>query len=807
MSSEENAMLKRSETNQGLTKEDVEKRFQKYGKNVVSEARPRTVLFLLRKFWGIVPWMLEIAIIIDLIIGKIPEAIVVTALLIFQAVLGFYREQRAKGAVALLRQRLSIVAHVKRNGKWQNIPSSELVPDDLVHLEAGDIVPADIKIIEGKVLVDQSQLTGESLPAEVKIGSTVYAGSLISQGEILGIVTATGDKTYYGKTASLVRLAEHPTLLQHLATEIARYLLAIDVVLAIGAFIVLFNLGVDLPEIAIFVLMLLVLSVPVALPAMSTLSATLGTFALTRKGVLTTRLSALDEAAAMDVLCLDKTGTVTENRLQVEQVIPFYPYSAAEVLRFAAVTVGESTHDPLNFALVQAAQDQGLLKDFKVESRIRLEPFDPKTKQSGAWILWNNQETHIIKGEPISIAKLTDAKLPEIENKVAQLSSAGARVIAVAVGTDSKIKLAGLISLIDPIRPDSSELIASLKNQGVKILLLTGDSKVTAQAVAAKVGITGETAPEEISYENIDPKTVERFNIFPRVLPQDKYWIVQALQKGDHVVGMTGDGVNDAPALSQANVGIAVSNATDVAKSAASLVMTQAGLGNILLTIKVSRTMYQRMKTWILAMITRKVAIPLFIALGLFIFREFVISPFLAFVFMLFGDIVTFSLSTDNVVPSNKPNRWLIRSLLPEGLTSASIMLVMSLVIFWIGRYVEGLSLAQTQTLVFVWLVLVAGQAALYLLRTRKFFWERPYPSRWFFMATILTITVTAIMAILGLLMEPISIAWFGYLLIAAFGYLLVSNAALLILQKSSRKTLTTTRDCELVIKEKKRGF
>ena len=780
-----------SVSNQGLTNEEVERRIQKYGKNVISEARPRTILLLLGKFWGIVPWMLEVAIVIDLAIGKIAEAMVIIILLVFQAVLGFYREQHAKHAVALLKQKLSIAAHAKRGGKWQKIASSELVPDDLVHLEAGDIVPADLKVTEGGGLADQSQLTGESLPVEVKPESPVYAGSLISQGEMQGIVTATGDKTYYGTTASLVRLAEHPPLLQKLAFEIARYLLAIDIVLAVGASIVLFNLAVGPLEIAVFILMLLVISVPVALPAMSTLSATLGTYMLTEKGILTTRLSALEEAAAMDVLCLDKTGTVTENRLKVEQVVPLSSFSAADVLRFAAITVEESTHDPINLVLMQTATEQALLKDFRTESRIHLEAFDPKTKQSGAWILQDNQEMHIIKGEPISIARLTDATVAEVEKEVAHLSSTGARIIAVAVGTNSGMRLAGLVSLIDPIRQDSRELITSLKNQGVKVLLLTGDGRATAQAVAAKVGITGETAPDEIRYEHIDLKTVERYSIFPRVLPQDKYWIVEALQKGGHVVGMTGDGVNDAPALSQANVGIAVSNATDVAKSAAGLVITQTGLNSILLTIKVSRTMYQRMRTWISAMITRKVAIPVFIALGLFIFAESVISPFLAFVFMLFGDVVTFSLSTDNVVPSDSPNRWSIRSLLPEGLTSAAIMLVMSLAVFWVGRYAAGLSLAQTQTIDFVWLVLVAGQAALYLLRTRNVFWERPYPGLWFFMATVLSVALTAIMATLGLFMEPIPVSWFGYLIVAAFGYLIISNGALIVLRRFSRNYQT----------------
>ena len=772
----------------GLTTEEATKRLQEYGKNTISEAQPPSIVLFLRKFWGIIPWMLEASILINLIIGKYADAVLIALILIFQAVLGFYQESNAKRAISLLKNKLSISVRVKRDGKWQTLPSSELVPDDYVLLQAGDIVPADIKIVDGFVLADQSQLTGESMPVEINIGKIVYAGSLITQGEAHGIVSATGEKTYYGKTASLVRLAEHPPLLQRLALQIAKSLLILDIALAIIAFIVLSSSGASIFSILTFILMLLVLSVPVALPAMSTLSATLGTGELAKLGCLTVKLSAIEDAAAMDILCIDKTGTLTENKPKVDKIIPFSQYSEDEILHLVACTVPSSTSDPLNQALLNSAKEKNLISDTTRPSQIVFQPFDPKTKTSGAWFLEHGKQIYVIKGEPLSIAKMTNAAYGKIEKQLSSLSQSGDRVIAVAINDDSKLKFAGLISLTDPIRSDSAELISLLKNKGVKVILLTGDNKNTAKRVAAEIGIQGEVAPDDINYENISPETVERYTVFSRVLPQDKYYIVRALQKAGHVVGMTGDGVNDSPALRQASIGIATANALDIAKSSAGIVLTKPGLSSIPNMINVSRSIHQRIKTWISAMITRKLAVPMFITFGLLIFKESVISPFLAFIFMLFGDIVTFSLSKDNVAPSAKPDRWNLRSLIYYGSIYGLVLLLMSLGVFWIARDTMGLPLEQVQTAVFTWLVLSAGQAVLYVVRTRTVFWEKSYPGRWFVAASVLTILLAAAMATLGIFMQPIPLVWFGILLIAAFVYVLICNGILLLSNKLNLK-------------------
>jgi H+-transporting ATPase len=769
----------------GLTTREAQERLKQYGRNVISERQLPEIKLLLRKFWGIVPWMLEASILIDLLIRRWAEAVLIIILLLYQGLLGFYQERKAKQAVALLKQRLSVSSRVNRDGTWQNISASELVPGDLIHLQSGDIVPADIKITEGGIFADQSQLTGESLPVEAGTGKSAFAGSLVNQGEAYGIVIATGDKTYYGKTASLVRLAEKPPLMQRLALEIARVLLIWDAILAVLALAVMAISGASFALILPFILMLLVLSVPIALPAMSVLSATLATQALAERGILTARLSAIEDAAAMDILCIDKTGTLTENRPKVEKIAPLLNFSGEKVLYLAALTVEEESRDPLNLALLRAAAEKGLMNGFKKDSRVKLEHFNLKTKSSGAWIMDNNQELHVIKGEPASIAKLLNIPWTNIAEKVSLLSEGGDRVIAVASGTDSKMELIGLISLTDPLRADSAELVTALKKQGLRVLLLTGDIRKTAEAVAAKVNIVCSTAPENIDYKAISAKDIENYNVFPKIFPEDKYWIIRKLQDGGYVVGMTGDGVNDAPALRQASVGIATANAADVAKAAAGLVITRPGLSNIPEMIKISRGVHQRIKNWIIAMVTRKVSIPTFIAFGLLFFREFVISSFLAFIFMLFGDIVTFSFSKDNVTPSKKPDRWNVRQLAARGSVYASILFLMSAAVFWLARYYQGLPAAQTQSIIFVWLVLAAGQAVLYLVRARNVLWERPYPGPWFMAATVLTVTLTFIMAGSGFLMAPVSINWLVGLTLSAVLYLVAGNAIIYVLGKT----------------------
>lgn len=759
----------------GLTTEEVKERLAKYGRNEVSRELPSRMKILFGKFWGLVPWMLELAIVLDLVLKRWIEAIIIFGWLVFSALLGFFQENRAQKALALLRKRLIINTRVRRDSAWQIIPASELVPGDFVHLSIGDVVPADIKITDAQIQVDQSQLTGESLPVERKLGEIVYAGSLVTQGEAFGLVEATGLKTYYGRTVELVKLAKAPARLDILITRIAKYLGAFDVILALLVLWTTIVHGLPLISVLPFILLLLIISVPVAAPMMFTMSASLGSQMLAKNGVLVTRLSAIEDAATMDVLCIDKTGTLTENRLIVEKIIPFAPAKEEEVIKLAAMALNEAAQTPIDLAILDFVRKKGMIIDFS--SRINFVPFDASRKYSEAIIYQNSKEYHVLLGEPLTIAKITRTSLEKINEEISKLAAEGNRILAVAAGEKLDLKILGLIALSDPIRPDSKELISKLKSYGIKVIMLTGDNEATAKAVATKVGIEGKIAPQGIIKDGIDLKKIEECGVFARIFPEEKFFLVKELQKSGHVVGMTGDGVNDAPALKQADVGIAVANSTDVAKAAASLVLTQSGLKLIIMAIEGSRKIYQRMKNWVLAMITRKLGVPPFIAVGILFFGKFVVNPLLMILFMFTGDVATFALSTDKVIPSSKPDRWDVQNLVKTGLTLAILLFLFNIAVFWMATNILYLSEPETQTLIFVWLVFSAGQMVLYLTRNPGFFWKKPHPGRWLLFATILDVFLTVILATQGWLMAPIKFSLILFLLILAITFLIVADS------------------------------
>jgi H+-transporting ATPase len=729
---------------------------------------------LLHKFWGMVPWMLELAFILDLLLGRWVEAIVIAALLLFNALIGFFQEGRAQRAIALLRQRLSVTARVQRDGRWQTIPAAELVPGDLVRVRIGDIVPADILLTDGQIQADQSQLTGESLPVDRQTGSTSYAGSLISRGEATGNVTATGSRTYFGKTAELVRMAEAPRRLELLILQITRYLAALVIVLAVAVFVATLIHGTPILDMLPFGLMLLVAAVPVALPTMFTMSAALGARALAESGILVTRLSAIQDAAAMDILCLDKTGTITANRLSIARLVPLAPATADEVLRLAALASDEATQDPIDLAILQAARERGLSDN--PPPRFEFVPFDPGSKRSEVSIRQGDKVVRIIKGAPSMLAELVHIPWAEVASQVEQLAADGSRVLAVMTETATVRSLAGFIALNDPPRPDSAALISALRQHGVRVILITGDGEATAQAIAAQVGLAGKAAPAGTLREPIDPDAIARYEIFAGVLPQDKFVLVQALQKAGHVVGMTGDGVNDAPALRQADVGIAVATATDVAKAAASMVLTRPGLGGIITAIEESRRIYQRMQTWVMTMMTRKLFVPPFLALGVILFGRFVINPTLMVLLVFATDFATMSLSTDRVTPSSIPERWAVRALVMRSVGLAVLLLLLSGMVFWAASHQWHLNTGESQTLIFAWLVFGSTQATLYAMRTHGFFWEKPYPSRWVLLVTIFDVGVISLLATQGWLMAPVSPALVGSMLLLAILFLLAGG-------------------------------
>jgi H+-transporting ATPase len=750
----------------GLTADEARRRLVEYGRNAVAEEKPHLIRALLGKFWSPVPWMLEATIALELVLGKFLEAAIIAALLVFNASLSLVQEGRARGALALLRQRLAVQARALRDGVWRLVPAEELVPGDFVHLRMGDIVPADVRIAEGGVLIDQSALTGESMPVEASQGTTAYAGAMVKRGEASGEVCATGQHTYFGKTAELVRSAKTASHLESIIFAVVKYLVAMDAVLVAILIVYAAMAGMPFAETLPFALILLVASVPVALPATFTLATGLGALELARRGVLVTRLSAIEEAAAMDVLCSDKTGTITQNLLTVAALHPYPPFAQLEVLRFAACASDEATQDPIDLAILSRAKDEGLLSTAR--RRLKLIPFDPATKLSEAIVDQDGQELCVLKGAPQAVINRLGGDAFDVNDDVEQLAAQGYRVLAVAAGPQSALRTVGLLALQDPPRSDSKSLIHGLGEMGIRVLMITGDGLATAQAVAAKVGIGGPACSAQELQQRVDQRL--DCSVFAGVFPEDKFRLVRALQQAGHIVGMTGDGVNDAPALKQAEVGIAVANATDVAKASASLVLTNPGLTDTLAAVETSRRIYQRMLTYTLNKIIKTAEIALFLSLGVILTRAFIITPLLIVLLLFTNDFVTMSIATDHVSFSRSPDRWHIKTLMATGLVLGSLILLLSLGLFFFARGILRLPLAQLQTLVFITLVFT-GQGTVYLVRERHQFWHSA-PSRWMILSSIADVIAVGVFATRGILMAAMPAALVGAVLLACLLYL-----------------------------------
>jgi H+-transporting ATPase len=763
----------------GLTGAEVRERLRRYGPNAVPEERPRPVLLFLSKLWGPVPWMLEITLLLELALGKVTQTVIIAVLLLLNATLSFVQENRARNALALLRRRLTVQVRAFRDGRWQLVPAQDLVPGDMVHVRVGDFVPADLDLQGGSVLLDQSALTGESVPNDAGPGGTAFAGSVVRRGEATGVVHATGPHTAYGKTAELVHAAGAPGRLEAVIFNLVRYLVALDVLLVLIVLVDAPLRGIPLAEAVPFALIVLIASVPVALPATFTLATALGAQELARHGVLVTHLAAIEEAAALDVLCSDKTGTLTRNELSLAAVRAYPPHTEADVLRLAALACDEATQDPIDLAILRAAHDRGLPPDGA--GRLRFLPFDPATKRSEAFVADGKQTLHVVKGAPQAVAPLTDDRTdtgPDVDTFAAN----GCRVLAVAAGPDGGLRTVGLVALHDPPREDSAAVVAGLGALGVRVLMITGDGPATARATAAEVGIKGKVCPAEV-LRGQGAAPAPDCAVFAGVLPEDKFRLVQELQQAGHVVGMTGDGVNDAPALKQAEVGIAVASATDVAKAAASLVLTNPGLTDALAAVETGRRIYQRLLTYTLNKVIKTFQVALFLTLGLLLTGVFVTTPRLILLLLFANDFVTMSLATDRVSFSPRPDRWRIRSLVGAALVLAAAWLMFSFAVFLLGRDVWRLDLQQLQTLVFVLLVFT-GQGTVYLVRERGHLWGSR-PSGWLLLSTAADVTVVTALAARGILMSALPLPYlFALFLLVALAVLALDSAKIVVFRR-----------------------
>jgi H+-transporting ATPase len=720
----------------------------------------------LEKFWAPVPWMLEAAIVLELVLGKYVEAAIIAALLVFNAALGLLQESRAQTTLAALKSRLALNASVRRDGKWVTMPATGLVPGDLVKLSLGAVVAADVQLINGEVLLDQSMLTGESVPIEAGAGVQTYAGALVRRGEAEAEVTATGVRTKFGRTAELVRTAHVVSSQQTAVLRVVRNLAVFNGVIITLLVVYAAFLGLPVAEIVPLVLTAVLASIPVALPATFTLASAIGAQALAKQGVLPTRLSAVDEAATMNVLCADKTGTLTQNALTVTTVHPMPGFDEAHVLALAALASSDGGQDPVDGAVRSAAQAKTASDAPKL---IKFVPFDPATKMSEATVQDPNGETRrVVKGAFASVSGLAQPS-QAIAAASKELEEKGFRVLAVADGPPNAMKLAGLIALSDPPRADSADLVNELRALGVRTVMVTGDAPATAAIVAKAVGLEGATCPSGPIPATVQP---EQFAVFAGVLPEDKFKLVKAFQTGGHTIGMCGDGANDAPALRQAQIGIAVSTATDVAKSAAGMVLTKPGLVGIVAAVREGRVTYQRILSYTLNSITKKIVQVLLLATGLVMTGHAILTPFLMVVIMITGDFLGMSLTTDNVRPSPVPNAWSIGKLTVAGAAMGLGELAFCTSVLAFGIYGMGFDTATLQTLTFVAIVF-GNQATTYTNRVRQHLWSCR-PSIWLILSSIADILIASTLAVSGIAMTPLPPVFVAGTLAAAAALALV---------------------------------
>jgi len=762
----------------GLTQTEAKQRIRQYGANAVEEKHQNPIIAFFKRFWGLTAWMLEIAIVISFVLGNFLDLYIILALLLVNAFLGFFQEQQATRAVKALKQKLQLQTRALRDGSWSTISAAGLVPGDIIRVRSGDLVPADLKIIDTELTVDQSAITGESMPLEKKKSDLIYSGSLIRKGEATGVVTSTGAHTYFGKTTQLVQLAKPKLHMETVITGLMKWLLVLVISLLAIAFAVSWIRGMNLLDVLSLALILLVSAIPVALPTMFTVTMAIGSLELAKKGVLVTRLSASEDAALMDVLCVDKTGTLTLNLLNVADVLEFGKYRKDDAILFGALASQKANQDPIDIAFLTAAQDKNLpLSEFTPREFI---PFDPSTRRTEAVLERNGKKIRVAKGAVTVITPLAGIMgkdFADLEVQMETFASKGYRIIAVGVSyQDRSFELAGLVALYDKPRPDSAKMIEKLRGLGISVKMLTGDSLPIAKQVAAEVNLGNKVirTPELKETSSKDAiaavEIAENSDGFAEIYPEGKYQIVRALQAKKHVVGMTGDGINDSPALKQAEVGIAVSNATDVTKGAASVVLTEPGLTNIFSLVISGRMIYQRILTWIFNKIVKTFQIVVFVVLAFLFTGLFVINAFQVVLLLFLVDFVTISLATDNVRPSQRPETWNIASLLKASIVLGIFVVAESFGLLYIGiTYLDLSNIAQLNTFVFD-MLLFGGLFTIFVVRERGNFWKSK-PSRLLLGAIVVDIVVSSLISIIGIpglvpiqpLYVAIVLSWFFF--------------------------------------------
>ena len=764
----------------GLTSAEVTTLRQQSGFNDIPEEKKHRLLKFLSYFWGPIPWMIEIAAILSAVISHWDDFAIILLLLITNAVVGFFQERKAENAIELLKKQLAPNARVLRDGTWQEIAARELVPGDIIHIRLGDIVPADALLSKGKyLLVDESALTGESLPVEKKPGDTVYSGSIARQGEMDGKVTTIGAETFFGKTARLVQAKSPRSHFQAAVERIGNYLIVFAIVMVSIVLVTAFLRSESFLNTLQFALILVVAAIPAALPAVMTVTLAVGAVALAKKEAIVSRLTAIEEMAGMDILCSDKTGTITQNTISIGEIRTFPGVSEQDVIIAAALASKKESNDPIDMAVFSRYDQLTPNPDTGSLETLDFVPFDPVAKFSKATIRdFSGKSFEIAKGAPQAIASLTgtDAVIaPTVDGWVTGFAEKGFRALGVA-RTDSSgtWHYLGLIGLFDPPREDSDTTITEAKKLGVNVKMVTGDHIAIAYEISAQVGLGQNILPRTafVARDGKEAlKQLESADGFAQVLPEDKFRIVKILQEGDHIVGMTGDGVNDAPALRAADAGIAVAGATDAAKSAADIVLTKPGLSVIIDAIERSREIFRRMENYAVYRIAETVRVLIFLTLCIVFLDFYPVTALMIVVLAILNDLPIMMIAFDNAPIAGKPVRWQMNRIMTLATILGILGVVSSFILLWVAREYFHLDAGVVQTLVFLKLA-VAGHITIYLARTgQQHFWERPYPSLALFGTAEITQVGATLIAIYGVFMTPIG--W--TLALIVWGYALVS--------------------------------
>ncbi len=767
----------------GLSEAEAQKRLAQYGPNEIEEKKVNPFLKFLTYFWGPIPWMIEAAVILSAVVRHWPDFFIILLLLISNAVVGFWEEHQAGNAIAALKAKLASQARVKRDGKWDTSAVRELVQGDVIRVRLGDIVPADARLLEGDpVEVDQSALTGESLPAKRKPGEALFSGSIIRQGEIDAMVYATGSNTYFGKTAQLVEEARTVSHFQRAVLKIGDYLIVLAVSLVVLILLVALFRGDPMADTLEFALVLLVAAIPVAMPTVLSITMAVGARLLAKKEAIVTRLAAIEELAGVDVLCSDKTGTLTQNKLTLGDPFSVDGIPSSQVILDAALASRAEDNDTIDLAVMGGLKNDQVLKDYQV---LHFQPFDPVHKRTEATVKApDGKQFQVSKGAPQVILEMssnTAEVKPAVEKAVNEFAARGFRSLGVArAELEGKWQFVGVLPLFDPPREQAKATIASARQMGVDVKMVTGDQIAIARETARQLGLgtnildaSGFAATKANETAQV-AESIEKADGFAQVFPEHKFHIVDVLQKLGHIVGMTGDGVNDAPALKKADCGIAVSGATDAARAAASIVLLASGLSVIIDAIKESRKIFQRMNSYAIYRIAETLRVLFFMTLSILVFNFYPVTAVMIVMLALLNDGAILAIAYDNVHYKDKPEAWNMRLVLGISTVLGVIGVVAAFGLFYLGERVFHLDRAHIQTLMYLKLS-VAGHLTIFLTRTRGPFWSIR-PARILWLAVLGTQTLATLIAVYGVFMTPLGWGWAIFVWGYALAWFLVND-------------------------------